>query len=113
LRLIAGDRLELQERCGDWVKAICVSTSCVGICPFNRVFLLSDDAAAPFDLLLFEASCLFRHLFSKRLILTRYPDGNDRIIFQRVQHALGLLPLQPANRTDFATASSARSFSAQ
>jgi len=79
LKLISGDVIDIMERCGPWALAKCRSTSCVGICPATH-FIMSDgkDNSTSFDLLTFEASCLFSHVFTKYLSpRSSYPNERD------------------------------------
>lgn len=104
LKVLGGDRLTCLKKCGQWVYARCNATSCVGICPLNRIAIISDEKESgnTFDLLVYEAQCLFGHVFSKYLVPTRHPDDRDMFVMDLVKRSLSMLPLNEGNRAIFA-----------
>ncbi|OHT13909.1 hypothetical protein TRFO_15792 [Tritrichomonas foetus] len=78
LKLIAGDHLEISERCGTWIRAKCLATSCTGICPINRIIILDDKIQQnTFDLLVYETKCLFNYIFTKVINKSHFMPRED------------------------------------
>lgn len=115
LKLQSGDQLEISEKCGEWVKARCVTSSCIGICPLNRIQLYqskdkkhreSDDdddsdhnSQDSFDLLSFESKNLFKYIFSRVICQTRHADENDAHILNQIMKAISFLHISNDGKT--------------
>ena len=106
LNLLAGDRLRIYRKCADWAYAKCETTLCVGVCPLNRIAITSDPnqpiKRKPFDVLVYEAKCLFKHAFEKFLVPTRHPNDNDVYVLDLIRKSLAMLPLVEESREQFA-----------
>lgn len=100
LSIQSGDRLEIIETFGDtWVKAKCMTTSCIGICPRNRIQLLSDDQnnssgsnEGSFDLLTFEAQILIEHAL-KNIQSSMYTNEKEVLIFSDIVRIMNLIDI--------------------
>ena len=65
LNLISGDVIEIRDQCGAWGLGRCRSTSCIGICPMNRLAIIDTKGSTDsLDLLNLEVYCLFSYLFT-------------------------------------------------
>ncbi|OHS93837.1 SH3 domain containing protein [Tritrichomonas foetus] len=106
LMLQSGDQLEITEKMGDWIKAKCKTTSCIGICPINRVAILNDtnntDETKPFDLLIHDAQSLLSHVFLRHLVPTRHPNEEDMHIINLVTKIQAFLKMTPQDRCQIA-----------
>ncbi|KAK8898902.1 hypothetical protein M9Y10_001194 [Tritrichomonas musculus] len=94
LKLIAGDKLEIMERCGLWIRARCTTTSCQGICPIDRVTIIDNRRMVnTFDLLVHEARCLFTYIFTKVINRNHYmPRPNECEIMDYVRKIQIMIP---------------------
>ena len=90
LKLITGDRVEILEECQEWVRARCISNSCVGICPKNRLEIVSYfNQYVSRNALILEARSLINVLFSKYFIRSNHPSNSDHLLFENI---FSLLP---------------------
>jgi len=69
LRIIRGDILQIFSRNNDWVRAKCLTTSCLGICPITYLQIIDENNS--YQLLIFETKTLLSHIFSKVLLPLR------------------------------------------
>lgn len=105
LRLLPGDVLEISEKCGGWVKAKCMATSVIGICPLNHISIASNNSqTSNFDLLLFEVRCVFRFIFSRVISKKHLIRPEEAEIFDLIKRIQELIPLasNPESRIDMA-----------
>ena len=101
LKLVCGDSLEITHKNGDWVRAKCLTTSCIGICPINHI-QISGSAKQPFDLLEYEARVVVNHIFTRILGNSCYYDEKDCKYIDLVQRILENLPIKASNRLQIA-----------
>lgn len=91
LKLIAGDVLEITEKCGDWVRAKCHTTSCIGICPFNHLHII-EKGNDTFDLLQIETKYILEYVLSKCCDPTAYPTPQECEILENTTEILACFP---------------------
>ena len=101
LKLVCGDILEITKKCGEWVCAKCLTTSCIGICPLNYLQIYKEESEN-FDLLAFEAQEILRTIFKK--FFGEKSDYNecDWKYIDLAQRLIENLPITSQNRVQIA-----------
>ncbi|KAH0788706.1 SH3 domain containing protein [Histomonas meleagridis] len=101
LKVLTGDRLEITEKNGRWVKCKNLETSCVGICPIQCLQIASQNPQDNFSLLGVEVQYLFDYIF-KTYFPTKSPNENDMHILDLVKKVQSCYPPTESTRVQLA-----------